>query len=91
MRRSKFLPVEGRLAGDELAAAFVSRSPTAEQRLGRWFLDAPFLDGERTWVLSKMWGIGTLELRHTLLGLASDAGIEVLPDDGDSEDRRAGR
>lgn len=81
MRRSKFLPVEGRLTGDELAAAFVSRYPGAEGNLGRWFLDEPFADGERTWVLSKMWGIGTLEVMQGLVGLAPDAGIEVLADD----------
>jgi hypothetical protein len=86
MRRSKFLPVEGRLTGDELTAAFVSRYPRAEENLGRWFLDEPFLDGERTWVLSKMWGIGTIEVMDALTRLAPDAGIEVLPDDGGAED-----
>jgi hypothetical protein len=86
MRRSKFLPVEGRLTGDELAAAFVSRYPRAEEKLGRWFLDEPFLDGGRTWVLSKMWGIGTVEVMDALTRLAPDSGIEVLPDDGGSED-----
>ncbi len=86
MRRSKFLPVEGRLTGDELAAAFVSRYPRAEEKLGRWFLDEPFLDGGRTWVLSKMWGIGTVEVMDALTGLAPDSGIEVLPDDGGAED-----
>ena len=81
MRRSKFLPVEGRLTGDELAAAFVSRYPKAEQNLGRWFLDEPFADGDRTWVLSKMWGIGTLEVMDALIALAPSAGIGYLADD----------
>ena len=85
MRRSKFLPVEGRLTGDELTAAFVSRYPKAEKSLGRWFLDEPFADGERSWVLSKMWGIGTLEVMDALLGLAPDAGLEYLADDSGTE------
>jgi hypothetical protein len=41
------------LTDDERGAAFVPRHPEAEQRLGRWFLDAPFAAGERTWVLAK--------------------------------------
>ena len=46
------------------------------------------VNGERTWVPSKTWGIGPLGLVHTLLCLAPDAGIEVLPDDGGPQDSR---
>jgi len=33
-----------------------------------------------------MWGIGTVEVMDALTRLAPDSGIEVLPDDGGSED-----
>ncbi len=79
--RSRFLPIDGVLTGEELAAAFVTRYPGAHRRLGRWFIEAPLHDGDRTWVLSKMWGTNTEPVLDRLLTLAptDEFGYEPLP------------
>ncbi|GAA0816492.1 hypothetical protein [Spirilliplanes yamanashiensis] len=76
--RSRFLPVEGILSGDQLVSAFLHTYPGSVKRLGRWFLDAPLHDGERTWVVSKMWGTNTEPVLSRLLALAptGDFGYE---------------
>ena len=79
---SRFLPVEGTLAGQDLKDAFTSAYPKASGRLGRWFLDAPIHDGDRTWVLTKMWGRNTEPVLQCLAGLApsgSGIGFEPVP------------
>ena len=75
----RFLPVDGRLEGDTLRAAFVAAYPKAT--LGRWFLNDPLHDGEQTWVLSNQWGgdnaLRTLEALSKLA--PADAGISFEP------------
>lgn len=77
--RSRFLPVDGTHIGEDLAQAFVTRYAASNKRLGRWFLDAPLHDGERTWVLSKMWGTNTEPILDRLLELAPTAGFGYQP------------
>ena len=77
---SRFLPVEGTLAGEDLIEAFVHAYPKAE--LGRWHLDSPIHDEGRTWILTKMWGINTEAVLQRLIGLAppeSGIGYESVP------------
>lgn len=75
--KSLFLPVPGRLSGDELFDAFTTAYPRVlKERRGprRWFFEAPLHDGERTWVLSKMWGANTQPALDALLALAPSEG-----------------
>jgi hypothetical protein len=72
--RSRFLPVEGTLAGEQLAEAFTSAYPGSNKRLGRWFIEAPLHGDGRTWVLSKMWGTNTEPVLDRLLTLAPTDG-----------------
>lgn len=78
--RSRFLPVEGVLTGDDLAQAFLAAYPGSVKRLGRWFLDAPLHDHGRTWVVSKMWGTNTEPVLDRLVALAptSDFGYDPV-------------
>jgi hypothetical protein len=78
IRRAKFLSVDGELVGDDLRAAFTARHERAEGNLRRWFLDEPIHDAGRTWVLSKMWGAGTVDVMDALVGLAPESGIGYL-------------
>jgi hypothetical protein len=72
--RSRFLSVDGTLAGESLADAFMSAYPGSRKRLGRWFMDAPLHDGDKTWVVSKMWGTNTEPVLDRLLALAPTDG-----------------
>jgi hypothetical protein len=75
--KSKFLFVEGQLSGDELYETFMTAHPqVAKDPRGprRWFLEAPFHDSARTWVLSKMWGANTEAMLDELLTLAPGDG-----------------
>jgi hypothetical protein len=76
---SRFLPVDGTLAGEDLREAFVDAYPKASGRLGRWFLDSPIHDADRTWVLTKMWGRSTEPVLQRLIGLAP-SGSEIRYD-----------
>lgn len=73
--RSRFLDLDGVLHGPALADAFVARYPGADGRVGRWFTDNPLHDGNRTWVLSKMWGTNTEAILGRLIALAPSAGF----------------
>lgn len=79
IRRAKFLPVDGTVSGTELDAAFTAAYPRSEHNLRRWFMDDPVHSGGRTWVLSKMWGIGTYQLMNELISLTGGADILVTP------------
>jgi hypothetical protein len=77
---SRFLPVEGTLAGEDLKAAFVHTYPKGEP--GRWHLDSSIHDEGRTWVLTKMWGTNTEPVLQRLTGLAppeSGIGYKSVP------------
>lgn len=71
----RFLSVEGQ----ELSDAFVAAHPNAHERERRWFLDQPVHDGERTWVLSKMWGTNTVPTLTALLSLAPSGDFAYRP------------
>ncbi|MEV4512287.1 hypothetical protein AB0K00_25395 [Dactylosporangium sp. NPDC049525] len=73
--RSRFLSVDGVLTGEDLAQAFMVRYSASTKRLGRWFLDTPLHDNDRTWVLSKMWGTNTEPVLDALLTLAPGEGF----------------
>ncbi|XVV10826.1 hypothetical protein ACQP2X_39205 [Actinoplanes sp. CA-131856] len=72
--RSRFLSVDGTLAGESLAEAFMSAYPGSRKRLGRWFIDAPLHDSDKTWLVSKMWGTNTESVLDRLLALAPTDG-----------------
>jgi len=79
---ARFLSVEGTLTGDDLKEAFVGTYPKASGRLGRWFLDSPIHDADRTWVLTKMWGCSTEPVLQRLTGVAppgSGIGYDPVP------------
>ncbi|PRY20772.1 hypothetical protein [Pseudosporangium ferrugineum] len=80
--RSRFLPVDGTLTGEALAAAFASAYPGSQKRLGRWFTEAPLHDDGRTWVLSKMWGTNTEPVLDRLVALAPTEGYDYEASSG---------
>jgi hypothetical protein len=51
---SRFLPVDGSLAGAELREASALAYPKGDP--GRWFVESPIHDEGRTWIVTKMWG-----------------------------------
>jgi hypothetical protein len=57
----KMRPVPGVRDGDQLWELFRETHNLTEQNRRRWFLDDPFHDGERTWVLFNNWGTDTEE------------------------------
>lgn len=75
----RFLSVEGTWEGEALSDVFVATHPGAHERERRWFLDEPVHDGERTWVLSKMWGTNTVSTLTALVALAPDRGFSFRP------------
>jgi hypothetical protein len=79
----KFLPVDGQLSGPDLEDAFVNAYTAARNNLGRWFLDSPIHEAERTWIVSKMWGRTTETALEQLVELAPTNGFAFEP--GDAE------
>lgn len=76
---ARFLPVDGSLDGDDLVEAFVAAYPKAEYNRHRWFFSDPVHHGDRTWVLSKMWGTNTEAALAVLVSLVPNAGISYSP------------
>lgn len=77
---SRFLSVDGTLTGAELREAFALVYPKFDP--GRWFLDSPVHDEERTWIVTKMWGRNTEPVLERLAKLApeqSGIGYEAVP------------
>jgi hypothetical protein len=71
---SRMLVVDGLHSDPEdVAAAFLSIYPKFEAR--RWFLDDTLSDGEKTFVLSKMWGLNTEPTLTKLAETFSDRNI----------------
>ena len=70
-----FLDVDGLLEGDELREAFFERYPKARQNVHRWFFLDPIQDEDRTWLLSKMWGLNTEAALTDLSELIPDGSI----------------
>jgi hypothetical protein len=69
---SRFVSVEGKLEGEQLADALTAAYPAYRENLGRWFLEEPLHDNAsgRTWVLSKRWGTNTEQTLEHLKTLA---------------------
>jgi hypothetical protein len=77
---SRFLSVDGTLAGEELRDAFSRAYRKFDP--GRWFTESPFHDEGRTWLVTKMWGRNTEPMLEQLIRLApKDSGIsyEAIP------------
>ena len=77
---SRFLPVDGTLAGAELREAFALAYPKGDP--GRWFMESPVHDEGRTWIVTKMWGRNTEPVLERLAKLApepSGIGYEAVP------------
>lgn len=70
---AKFLSVPGQ--PEDLVEAFYERYPKMRGNLGRWFFEAPILDEDQTWLLSKMWGRQTVPTLDKLLTLAPGDGF----------------
>jgi len=70
----RFLSVDGELRAEELTEAFGEKYPQAQGNERRWFLEEPLHAGERTWVLSKMWGTNTVPTMEALLALVPGNG-----------------
>ncbi|WP_193607717.1 hypothetical protein [Nocardioides lijunqiniae] len=73
----KLRSVLGELEGDELAVAFAAEHQRTPENLRRWFLDEPFHQAGRTWVLSKQWGIQTENVLGALIALDSRFGYRA--------------
>jgi hypothetical protein len=74
---SKMRSVSGPIEGEALVEAFLTSYPAVAQEkrgLRRWFFEAPFHDGEQTWVLSKMWGVNTEAALDALVAIAPGSG-----------------
>lgn len=67
---SRFLSVDGTLAGAELREAFVLAYAKFDP--GRWFLERPIHDEGRTWIVTKMWGRNTEPVLESLNKLAPE-------------------
>ncbi|MFK0249705.1 hypothetical protein ACIQUM_33820, partial [Amycolatopsis azurea] len=79
---SRFLSFEGVPSDDEVVGEFIAAYPKAKTYLGRWFVDAPLREADRTWILSKMWGRTTEAILSKLLALAPEGqpfGYEAKP------------
>lgn len=72
---SRFLVLEGSPGDDELVQAFSDTHPKYAADLGRWFLDSPIRDSDRTWILSKMWSRNTERILDALLALAPEGQV----------------
>ena len=67
---------------EELNAALMADDPKID--LKRWFLEYPFIDGDRTYVLSKMWGTQTAKRLGDLSQAFSDCKVTFRAADPDS-------
>lgn len=79
---SRFFSFKGTPSDDEVVSEFVAAYPKAKTYLGRWFVDAPLREADRTWILSKMWGRTTETILSKLLELAPEGqsfGYEAKP------------
>lgn len=77
---ARFLPVDGVLDGEALTEAFVRDYPRAAADPGRWFLESPTHEQDRTWVLTRMWAADTGQVLQNLAQLAPpESGIRFEP------------
>lgn len=76
---SKFLSIEGAHTDpDTIIDHFVAKHPNAtETNMNRWFVEAPIIDENRTWLLANGWGLSTETLLDELIDLAPGQGFAV--------------
>jgi hypothetical protein len=77
---SKFLSVDGTVGGQDLRDTFGHKYPKGESL--RYFMDSPFHDEGRTWMVTKMWGNDTESVLERIAKLApeqSGIGYEAVP------------
>jgi hypothetical protein len=72
----KFRGIDGEVTEpDEMIPSVEAAYPQLSFDPGRWWIDEPFHQDGRTWLLSKMWGIDTEEVLAELSAAFPDAGI----------------
>ncbi|MEV7551981.1 hypothetical protein AB0N89_20380 [Amycolatopsis sp. NPDC089917] len=79
---SRFLSFANSPTDEAVTDQFVAAYPKAKTYLGRWFIDSPLRERDRTWILSKMWGRTTEVILSNLLELAPEGqrfGYEAKP------------
>jgi len=77
---SRFLPIDGTPAGEELSEAFSLAYPKGDP--GRWFMESPIHDEGRTWFVTKIWGRNTEPVLERLAKLAPEHSViryEAVP------------
>jgi hypothetical protein len=72
---SRFLSVDGTLAGEDLREAFARTYPKGDP--ARWFMESPVHDEGRTWIVTKMWGRNTEPVLERLIKLRGSLALHV--------------
>lgn len=77
----QFRSVDGEMEDEEgLVAALLDDDPKFDRR--RWFVGHPIISGDRTWVLTKMWGTQTEPTLTALSQAFPEAGVTFLAAEG---------
>jgi hypothetical protein len=72
----KFRGIDGELTDpDEMIAPVEAAYPRFRFDPGRWYVDEPFHQRGRTWLLSKMWGLDTEQMLEGLSAAFPDSGV----------------
>jgi hypothetical protein len=72
----KFRGIDGELTDpDEMVILAEAAYPRFRFDPGRWYVDEPFHQGGRTWLLSKMWGRDTEQVLEDLSAAFPDSGV----------------
>lgn len=71
--RSRWLSVDGVLDDAEMLDAFAAKFPKGD--VDRYFTESPVHDGDRTWLLTKMWGPATEPALKALAALVPGSAI----------------
>lgn len=73
---SRLISVPGHLTDDALIAAFTAEFRAFASNRRWWFLDAPLYESDRTWLVSKRWGLNTEATLSRLVALAPGFSFE---------------
>jgi hypothetical protein len=72
----KFRGFDGEVSDpDEMVLPMEAEHPQLRFDPGRWWIDEPFHQGGRTWLLSKMWGRDTEQMLEELSGAFPESGV----------------
>lgn len=75
----KFRGIDGEWTGpEEMIAPVEAAYPRFGFDPGRFYIDEPFHQGGRTWLLSKMWGRDTEQMLKDLTAAFSDSGVAYI-------------